>query len=471
MNEVLDVIIIGAGTAGLSALNEVRKRTSRFVIINDEPWGTVCARVGCMPSKVLVEAANAFHRRTSFAEFGITGDEHLAVDLPAVLRRVRHLRDEFVRGVIKLTADLGENAISGRARLLGPDRVEVNGRELRARRIILATGSRPVVPAAWRGLGGRLLTSDTLFEQEDLPARIAVVGLGAIGVEIAQALSRLGVDVTGFDGIGSIAGLSDPAVNDIATDLLTREFPMHLGTNVELTEVGGGVRVRAGDAEATVDQVIAAIGRRPNIDDIGLELLGVELDEHGLPPFDPLTQQIGELPVYLAGDANGHAPLQHEASDEGYIAGLNATDPDPVCIARRTPLSIVFADPNIAAVGKRFEELKGTGFIAGVVDFRNQGRARAAQRNRGLLRIYAQCDDGRLLGAEMCAPAGEHLAHLLAFAVQRGLTVHEMLRLPFYHPVLEEGLRTALRDLARQLTSTADSDLAACEAHGVEALD
>ena len=327
------------------------------------------------------------------------------------------------------------------------------------------------MPAAWRALGGRLLTSDTLFEQDDLPARIAVVGLGAIGVEIAQALSRLGIDVIGFDGVRSIAGLTDPAVNGVATDLLAREFPMHLGTNVELAEVGGGVRVRAGEVEVTVDRLIAAIGRPPNIDDIGLELLGVEHDERGLPPFNPVTQQIGELPVYFAGDANGHAPLQHEASDEGYIAGLNATGPDLICIARRTPLSIVFTDPNIAAVGKRFEELKGAGFIAGEVDFGDQGRARAAQRNRGLLRIYAQRHDGRLLGAEMCAPGGEHLAHLLAFSVQRGLTVHELLRLPFYHPVLEEGLRTALRDLAKQLTWNAKSDLAACEALGVEALD
>jgi dihydrolipoamide dehydrogenase len=471
MNEVLDVIIIGAGTAGLSALREVKKRTSRFVIINEEPWGTVCARVGCMPSKALIEAANAFHRRTSLTEFGIIGDEHLSVDLPAVFRRVRRLRDEFVRGVIKVTAGLGEHAISGRARLLGPNRVEVNGRELRARRIILATGSRPVVPAAWRALGERLLTSDTLFEQEHLPARIAVVGLGAIGVEIAQALSRLGVDVVGFDGARSIAGLSDPAVSGIATDLLAREFPLHLGANVDLSEFGDGVRVRAGETEVTVDRVVAAIGRRPNINDIGLELLGVELDKRGLPSVDPDTQQIGDLPVFLAGDANGHAPLMHEASDDGHIAGLNAARPILTCFARRTPLSIVFADPNIAAVGKRFEELTAAGFIAGEVNFENQGRARAAQRNRGLLRIYAQRDDGRLLGAEMCAPAGEHLAHLLALAIQLGLTVHELLRLPFYHPVLEEGLRTALRDLARQLAARAESDLAACEAFGVSALD
>lgn len=471
MSETLDVVIIGAGTAGLSALREVRKRTQRFVIINDGPWGTICARVGCMPSKVLIEAANAYHRRKSFAEFGITGAEGLAADIPAVLRRVRRLRDDFVRGTLKATDDLGERAISGRARLLGPGRVVVNGRELRARRIILATGSRPVVPAPWRALGERLLTSDTLFEQETLPARMAVIGLGAIGIEMAQALSRLDVNVIGFDGVKAVAGLHDPAVNAVAVELLRREFPLHLGANAELTAAGDGVRVRAGETEITVDRVLAALGRRPNLDDIGLDTLGVTLDERGQPPVDPRTQQIGDLPVFLAGDANGHAPVLHEAADEGHIAGLNATRDAPACFARRTPLAIVFADPQIATVGARFETFDAKNIVTGEVRFDNQGRARAAQRNRGILRVYAARDDGRLLGAELCAPAGEHLAHLLALAVQQSLTVHELLRLPFYHPVLEEGLRTALRDLASQLPPAGESDLAACDALGAEALE
>lgn len=471
MSEPLDVIIIGAGTAGLSALREVRKRTQRFVIINDGPWGTVCARVGCMPSKVLIEAANAYHRRTSFAEFGISGAERLAADIPAVLRRVRRLRDDFVRGTLKATDDLGERAISGRARLLGPGRVEVNGRALRARRIIIATGSRPVVPAPWRALGKRLLTSDTLFEQESLPTRMAVIGLGAIGVEIAQALSRLGVEVAGFDGAQTVAGLGDPTVSGVAIDLLRREFPLHIGANAELDAAGDGVRVRADATEVTVDRVVAALGRRPNVDDIGLETLGVTLDERGQPPVDLRTQQVGDLPVFLAGDANGHAPLLHEAADEGHIAGLNATRDTPACFERRTPLAIVFSDPNIASVGRRFQALDDGSYFAGEVRFDNQGRARAAQHNRGVLRVYAARDDGRLLGAELCAPAGEHLAHLLALVVQQSLTVRELLRLPFYHPVLEEGLRTALRDLASQLPAGVESDLAACEALGAEALD
>lgn len=228
MNKALDVAIIGAGSAGLAALSEVRKRTQRFVIINDGPWGTVCARVGCMPSKSLIEAANVFHRRNTFSEFGIQGAESLACDIPAILRRVRRLRDDFVKSTVKTTQDLGERAITGRARLLAPGRLEVYGQELHAHNIIIATGSNPVVPLPWNVLGDRLLTTDTLFEQKTLPDRVAVLGLGPVGVEMAQALFRLGIKVTGVGSNPAIAGLTDPQVTAIAIELLGHEFSPYI---------------------------------------------------------------------------------------------------------------------------------------------------------------------------------------------------------------------------------------------------
>ncbi|MDE2367287.1 MAG: dihydrolipoyl dehydrogenase, partial [Betaproteobacteria bacterium] len=121
--------------------------------------------------------------------------------------------------------------------------------------------------------------------------------------------------------------------------------------------------------------------------------------------------------------------------------------------------------------GSRFRSLNGKDILTGEVRFERQGRARAGQRNKGILRLYAAPGSGRLLGAEMCAPAGEHMAHLLAQALEHSLTVQDMLRLPFYHPVLEEGLRTALRDLAAQLPARDKSDLAACEPFNAEALE
>lgn len=467
----VDVAIVGAGTAGLAALREVRDRTDSFVLVNAGPYGTTCARVGCMPSKSLIAVANAYHARTKLEEFGIRGGSRLRADVPAVLRRVRSLRDHFVSGVLKATEDLGARNIAGHARLEGATRLIVGERVIQARQIVLAPGSSPIMPKPWRALGDRILTSDRLFDEEDLPHRIGVIGLGPLGVEIAQALARLGLEIYGFDGSKTIAGISDERVAHAARDNLAKEFAIHLNTRVELSGAGDGIEIRWNSESVVVDKVIAAVGRRPNVDGLGLETLGVPLDTRGMPEVDPTTMRIGATSVFLAGDANGDKPLLHEAADEGHIAGLNATSDDTPHLSRRTPLSVVFCDPEIASVGRRAKDLDPEATLIGEVSFARQGRARIMQENRGLLRLYAAPGAGRLLGAEMAIPAAEHMAHLLALAIGQGLTVHDLLRMPFYHPTLEEGLRTALRTIARQLPLGGRSDLARCGSLGAEALD
>jgi len=291
---------------------------------------------------------------------------------------------------------------------------------------------------------------------------MAVIGMGGIGSEIAQALSRLGITITGFAHADHVAGLSDTAVKCQAVALMRAEFTLHLGQAAESVIEGKRIRVSAGDVSVVVDKILVALGRRPNVDQMGLENLGVELDEHGVPPFDSHTMQIADLPVYISGDANHHLPILHEAQDEGYIAAYNALRNDPVCFERRVPLAIVFTDPSIAVVGQSPVERDEDETVIGEVDFSKQARARMGEVNHGLLRIYVERNSGRLLGAEMCAPQGEHLAHLLALAIQHKLTVRELLRMPFYHPVLEEGLRTALLDAATKLTGEDIPDLAFC---------
>lgn len=467
----VDVAIVGAGTAGLAALREVRNRTGDFVLINAGPYGTTCARVGCMPSKTLIAAANAFHARTNLDKFGIRGGNELIADIPAVFRRIRSLRDHFVASVLKATKDLGPRNIAGHARLDGQTRLIVGERVIQARQIVLAPGSSPIVPKPWRALGDRVLTSDTLFDQEDLPSRIGVIGLGPLGAEIAQALARLGLEVHGFEGSEQIAGISDEKVAATARNNLAKEFPIHLGSVVELTGVDGGVEIRWQGRSITVDKIIAAVGRRPNLEGLGLETLGVRLDEKGMPEVDPATMRICTTSVLLAGDANGDKPLLHEGADEGHIAGLNATSDEPIRLSRRTPLSVVFCDPEIASVGQRAKDLDPETTLTGEVSFANQGRAQIMQENRGLLRLYAARQDGRLLGAEMSVPAAEHMAHLLALAIGQKLTAHDLLRMPFYHPTLEEGLRTALRSISRELPPCGLSDLARCDLLGIEALE
>ena len=471
MSEPLDTIIIGGGTAGLAALREVRKRTGRFLIVNEGPWGTTCARVGCMPSKALIEAANAFHRRHSFETFGLRGGQSLSADIPAVLQRVRALRDDFVAGVLKATEDLGAAAVSGRATLLGPTAVDIDGQVHHAKSIVIATGSRPKVPEEWLAFGGRMLTTDTLFEQPTLGPRIAVIGMGVIGVELSQALARLGLEVAAFSTGDTLAGLADAKLNAELAALLKKDMVLHTGHSAELREVPGGIEVSSGPHRVVVDQVVAAMGRTPNIEHLGLDTLGVPLDERGLPAVDRHTLQIAGLRVFMPGDANTQLPLLHEAADDGHIAGMNAMAEAPQRFQRRTPLSIVFCDPTAALVGKRLADLEPGQTVTGTVSFARQGRARAALHNHGGLNLHADASSGRLLGAELCAPQGEHLAHLLALAVQQKLTVHDLLGMPFYHPTLEEGLRTALRDAARQLPAVAPFDLATCGALGVAALE
>ncbi len=444
-----DVIIIGAGSAGLAALRAVRRHTQRFALIDQGPWGTTCARVGCMPSKLLLEAAHAFHRRHQFDAFGLRGAEQLHADLPAVLQRVRDERDRFVQGVLQTTADLGPRAISGRARILDPHHVEIDGqRTLSARSLIIATGSSPHVPAEWQVLGPRLLTTDSLFEQSDLPRRIAVLGLGPLGVEMAQALAHLGLEVTAFSSSQHLAGISDPQVRAALQQSLSSTMRLQLGHEPALHAVDTeGITLTAGDVSVQVDAVLAATGRRPRIEGLGLENLGLPLSDQGLPDVDPYTLQLGQLSVFWAGDVNPDRALLHEAADEGEIAGHNAVAEQPHAFARRTPLAITFTEPAVASVGLAYDDHWTAEVAIGGVDYAHQGRARAGLRNQGMLRLYAKAEGGELLGAQLCAPAGEHLAHLIAWAIARRASVAELLDMPFYHPTIEEGLRTALRDV------------------------
>jgi dihydrolipoamide dehydrogenase len=460
----VDVAVIGAGTAGLVALREIQKVTKNFVLIQDGPYGTTCARVGCMPSKAFIQIAHDYHRRVYFERQGLRGAEQLSVDVPAVMRRVRELRDRFAGGMVKKTDRFGDQLIKGRARFVEPTVLDVDGRIIRAKRVIIATGSRPIVPDAWRSFGDRIWTSDTFFELETLPSSVAVVGLGVIGLELGQAMARLGIDVVGVARSQHLGGITDPEVLASAAEAIGRDMTLWRGQTAEITEAGGSLMVTAGPHHRAVEAVLVAIGRRPNVEDMGLENLGVERDSYGVPRYDPDTLQIGDLPVFIAGDVNTARPILHEAWDDGRVAGYNAVAERPACFKRRTPLHVVFSDPNIVMAGKLFRELDPNTVAISEERFEDQARALIRNDNVGILRLYATPDTGQLLGTEMCAPAGEHLGHLLAWCIQQRLTVHDLLSMPFYHPVIEEGLRAALESLARKIHDRADTpDLAFCD--------
>lgn len=461
----VDVAIIGSGTAGLNAMAQARKAGKSFVLINGGEPGTTCARVGCMPSKAMIQVAEDYHRRTHLGKYGIDGHQAMTLDIPEALEHVQDLRDTFVDRVLGSSTDdmPADLFIQDYARLLEPTLIEVAGQRIRAGAVVIATGSRPLVPERWQAFGDRVITTDEVFELEDLPKRMAVIGLGTIGLELGQSLSRLGVEITGFDQLDRVAGAQDPEVRQAAIEIIGKEFPIYLGKLAEIADEDGQLRVTAGEHSVLVDKVLCSIGRVPNLEGLGLENLGVPLDTRGLPAFDPSSMQVGDLPVFLAGDVTGDRPILHEAGDEGKIAGYNAAHGESARFRRKTPLFINFCDPNICAVGQRWNELDHDRTVVGQIKLAPVGRALIMGKNKGIIRLYADKASGRLLGSEMIAPKGENLAHLLCWCIDQGLTVGRLLRMPFYHPVIEEALQAALYDLYSQVETKNEGGLTELE--------
>lgn len=459
-----DVVVIGAGTAGLSAYRNAKQFTQNVLMIESGPYGTTCARVGCMPSKLLIAAAEAAHSIEMAPAFGVHSSKPV-IDGKAVMARVKSERDRFAGFVVEAVDEIpSEDKIRGYAQFLDANRVQIDEHTIiTAKRFVIATGSRPSYPGVFNNFGDRLIINDDVFDWDDLPESVAVFGPGVIGLEIGQALHRLGVKVKLFGVGGAIGPLTDPVVKDYANTVFAEEFYVDTDSNVsDMKQVGNKAELTYTDKQGVkhteqFDYVLAATGRVPNTDKLGLENTGIELDERGVPLADAHTMQCGDSNIFIAGDASNMIPLLHEASDQGTIAGQNAGRyPHVRAGLRRAKIAAVFSDPQIAMVGESFKEISQRlgscdCFEIGEVSFENQGRSRVMLKNKGHMRVYAEHGTGLFLGAEFIGPQAEHIAHLLAWAVQNKMTVPQMLDMPFYHPVIEEGLRTALRDLNAKL--------------------
>jgi len=334
------------------------------------------------------------------------------------------------------------------ARFEGPNRLVLDdGRTVEAKAIVIATGSQASLPGPFAELGNRVLTNETVFELEDLPKRLAVVGSGPIGLELAQAFSHLGVEVALFDKGERLAKLRCEKVHASLRAIVEDAMTVRLGVDVTPETDGDKIRVKwsgKSSGEDTFDMVLAALGRPPKLDGLDLDKAGLELDDKGVPCHDRATMRCGQSAVFLAGDVAADLPLLHEASHDGAIAGRNAAAlPVSISSDRHVPFSIIFTEPPVASIG----DAEGDGAVTGSADFSDQGRARVEARDQGTLTLYAAAPEGRLIGADLVAPAGDHLAHILAWAIQNGVTASHLLEMPFYHPTIEEGLKSALRTI------------------------
>ncbi|GHA21263.1 dihydrolipoyl dehydrogenase [Devosia pacifica] len=458
-NLTCDVAVIGAGTAGLAAAHEAQRAGKRLLLIDDKFEGTVCAHVGCMPSKLLIAASRTAHGVTVADTFGVhVTDWH--VDGSEVMARVRRERDKFVAATKKSFADFPEDSlIKARARFSSPGTLVLDdGRAIEAKAIVIATGATAQVPPPLKPIEDRILTNRNVFELTQLPKSLAVVGGGALGLELAQAFSRLGVEVTIFDRSTQIGGIADEEAQQELQSCISNELTLRLGVDVDAEASGEGATLSwsgASSGKKTFEKVLVAAGRKPQLEDLALENSGLALDDKGVPVFDPQTMRCDHSAIYMAGDSDGSLPVLHEASAEGRIAGRNAAlHPDAEQHTRMPAFSMVFSEPNAAVVG----EPPQSHSLIGRSSYQDQGRAKVDDRAYGIVKIYARPGDGMLTGATVVAPGGEHLAHLLAWCIGAGLTASQVLNMPFYHPTLEEGLRSGLRQICDQAPDTGEID-------------
>ena len=456
----VDVAVIGAGSAGLPAYRAARMHTEKVVLIEGGVYGTTCARVGCMPSKLLIAAAEAAHSIETASKFGVYSSKP-TINGHDVMKRVRSERDRFVGFVLESVENIDQNHhFRGHAQFIDNHTIQVEDKIIEAKSVVISTGSSPKLMSMFNGLGDRLVVNDDIFDWDTLPESVAVFGPGVIGLELGQALHRLGVRIRIFGLSGSLKPLSDMGIKSYAENLFKDEFPLDTKANIlglelenEQVKISFVDPKNGEEKEELFDFLLAATGRSPNVNDLGLENTKLELDSLGEPLYNSSTMQCGNSSIFIAGDVNNDLPILHEAADEGKIAGDNAARfPDIKSGLRRSPVTVVFCDPQIAIVGESWSELEGNeNVVTGKVSFEGQGRSRIILKNKGLMHVYADQNSGLFLGSEFIGPHAEHLAHLMSWAHQQNMTIQQMLEMPFYHPVIEEGLRTALRDAESKL--------------------
>lgn len=454
----VEYLIIGVGTAGLGAYSRIRRKSRSLLLIQDGPFGTTCARVGCMPSKMLITAAELAHGIDHGQYFGVNGE--YKIDGKRVFERLREDRkNKFVGGVLKAVDKIPEELIiRGRAKFLSPQCVGVNGETIEAEKIILACGSSPYISPVFDPVKDKVDTSDTIFELENLPQSIAVIGLGVIALELGQAFHRLGVKTTLFGHSGRIGPFTHPELQKETLNVLSQELTIHpQGEVVNAQMQGDAIALTFKKADGSeilqsFERVLVASGRHSHLKTMDIENAGISLNRKGLPIYNLETMQCSDAPIFIAGDATEELTLWHEAYDEGRVAADSALSyPQVKGKKRRVPLGIYFSDPQMAIVGRQFHQLDSEKIVIGKAPFSKGPRHEIYNVHHGVFYLYVDKSSGAIEGGEIFGKGAEHFAHYLALAISQKLTVHQVLEAPFYHPCLEEVMKAALNQAMFQL--------------------
>ena len=445
-----DLLVVGGGTAGIVAARTAAGFGASVLLVERARTGGDCLWTGCVPSKALLAAAHAASAARAAGRYGVHVDG-VRPDFAAVMAhvhdRIAAIEPDDAPDTLRAT---GARVAQATARFTGPEAVSLGGAaepgadsavDVTFRRAVLATGSDPAVPPVPGLAAAAPLTSDSVWALTRLPERLLVLGGGAIGCELGQALARLGAHVTVVEGESRLLPQEDPRAGEVLREALQRDgVRVHVGVALASVQPGGsgaGVGVLADGTRVGFDRVLVAVGRTPRTRDLGLDLAGVALDARGHVVVDA-TLRTTNPRVLAAGDLTGHPALTHVAGVHGALAASNA-----VLGLRRTVDPVVprvtFTQPEVASVGVGAHDVAGRhGFTVRTVEHAHVDRAVAERETGGLTRLVLD-RRGRLVGATVVGPrAGESLPELV-LAIRHGLRARDLAAATHAYPTYGDG--------------------------------
>ena len=449
-----DLIVIGAGPGGYTAAIKAAQLGMKTAIVEkDEALGGTCLKVGCIPSKALLTSTELYYgARRHFGAHGISADG-LSMDVGAMMKRKDGVVRKMARGIDFLMNKNGIERVAGLGRIAGPNEVEVTsdaGQQcLKAKRILIATGSRVAGLPFLEFDGETVLSSDDAVALGQAPVSMIVIGAGAIGLELGSVWARLGTAVTVVEFLPRIASTFDEDITQALQKLLQRQgLKFHLGTYVESAEkTEGGVKLTAakGDKklELEAEKLLVAVGRKPNTEGLGTAEAGVELDERGCIKIDA-EWQTSVSGIYAIGDVVAGPMLAHKAEQEA-IAAVERMVGQPGSVNYDAIPWVIYTSPEVATVGLTEAEAveKGHEVGVGVFPFQANGRAVAGGHADGLAKVIADKATGLVLGAQILSANASELIAEVVLLMELGGSAKDMARTIHAHPTMSEGLREA----------------------------
>ena len=444
------LVVLGAGTGGLVSAAGAAGLGARVALVERRMMGGDCLNYGCVPSKALISAARAWHDARAGADAFGAPRQSGGGDFGAVMERMRRLRAHISRhDSARRFRDLGIDVFIGEGRFVDPDALEVDGRRLRFRRAIIATGARPIaLPIPGLQETG-FLTNETLFTLTELPRRLGVIGGGPIGCEIAQAFSRFGSEVTIFDIAPHVLPREDADAAEIVQQALLRDgIRLELGVGLKgIERRGQDVAVtferQGAGGEVNVDQILLSVGRAPNIDGIGLDLAGVETTMHGVTVDDRLRTSNSR--IYAVGDVASQYKFTHVADALARIAIQNSLFYGRAKASDLIVPWCTFTSPEIAHVGLYEEDARQRGLEIDslTIPLSDVDRAVLDGAEEGFLRLHLAKGKGRILGATVVAEHAGELLGELCLAVKNRVGLEQIASTIHAYPTQAEVIKKA----------------------------